>query len=807
MNKEFKKIKNKLETRYVLEAASAGATSAGAVATGPTGKKGNLLVQDKDGKPEIQRRNPVAANVNATVGGGGAGAHTDRKKKDKRIRGEKHKNAWKRDLSESANIDELEFALRQAREITKAIKYDDTVMDIIGQIQTLANKLNLDPLSMKLFKGDIDDVIEARNKLMSAVYGLEDVFKSALLDAESKNTDEDYGAGGYMTASGGQQISKAVPEGEEDISISQAILETAIDQGYVDQENDMLGSDLRALYTQTVRLGKLIQKMGSNTTIEPWQQTKIAKAADYVNSVFRNLDNEYGLDNLAEAEKKGLWANIHARRKKGLPPRKPGEKGAPTQKSWNAAVAASKKKVSEIDLQEYEKHRYTDDDGNEWEVDDEGNKTLLSRSGYSGGLRIGGYKPRFPKKYNPLPRKTLPKVYYFYNVPAGSDTVATNLGLQKTKSGKWYSRSPIDAATKEFGNPRRWEPKTKESTTPTDSSDPNVRYFYQVPDGRATEAFAMGLTRLKLGKWYSIGRRNAKAEFKFGNGKKTVSAVSEKMMPASHFAGTPKHKLGPAAQLKGKMKRPARQGDLVGGDAEESVVNELIYPTKKVSSSQYAHSKMYKSLGSHGRYNIFVSNAPFKKGSLKKHYMAVAEHPRTFETPFKTKSKNPDDAVNELKQLIDQSIEQAQKVSQSATVDFNVDFANETLPSINLEPDDFYAKIIEGPKLVIAGDQVLEFPEILKSDGFQKGSIRSGGTSETAAKLPSIPLSSSRAKAANLIANGRYVIKNEQRDKDGNFVYDLEFDSIVSSPNEKVKMGEPALTIGTTRNYPRSSGK
>ena len=28
-------------------------------------------------------------------------------------------------------------------------------------------------------------------------------------------------------------------------------------------------------------------------------------------------------------EKKGLWANIHARRKKGLPPRKPGEKGYP----------------------------------------------------------------------------------------------------------------------------------------------------------------------------------------------------------------------------------------------------------------------------------------------------------------------------------------------------------------------------------------------------------------------------------------------------------------------------------------------
>ena len=46
--------------------------------------------------------------------------------------------------------------------------------------------------------------------------------------------------------------------------------------------------------------------------------------------------------------------------------------------------------------------------------------------------------------------------------------------------------------------------------------------------------------------------------------------LKEKMMPASNFAGTPKNKLGSAAHLKGKMKRPARAGDLVGG-AEESI--------------------------------------------------------------------------------------------------------------------------------------------------------------------------------------------------------------------------------------------
>jgi len=43
------------------------------------------------------------------------------------------------------------------------------------------------------------------------------------------------------------------------------------------------------------------------------------------------------------------------------------------------------------------------------------------------------------------------------------------------------------------------------------------------------------------------------------------------------FVGSDKNKLGPAAHLKGTMKRPARSGDLVGGGAEESIGN----PTRR----------------------------------------------------------------------------------------------------------------------------------------------------------------------------------------------------------------------------------
>jgi len=64
------------------------------------------------------------------------------------------------------------------------------------------------------------------------------------------------------------------------------------------------------------------------------------------------------------------------------------------------------------------------------------------------------------------------------------------------------------------------------------------------------------------------------------------TTVKEKMLPKSAFAGTGSphyHKLGPAAHLKGKTKRPARAGDLVG-DAQESIEHELAENYEKIKS-------------------------------------------------------------------------------------------------------------------------------------------------------------------------------------------------------------------------------
>jgi hypothetical protein len=112
---------------------------------------------------------------------GGAGQHKDKKKAQKQ--GDiKHKKP----LAE--NVDNLEIALQQARQITKMIKYDDTVTDIVVKIQALAEKFNIDATDIRYA---IDDVYEAKQKLESVVYGLDEIFEDALRNAKYAADDEE----------------------------------------------------------------------------------------------------------------------------------------------------------------------------------------------------------------------------------------------------------------------------------------------------------------------------------------------------------------------------------------------------------------------------------------------------------------------------------------------------------------------------------------------------------------------------------------------------------------------------------------
>jgi len=216
---------------------------------------------------------------------------------------------------------------------------------------------------------------------------------------------------------------------------------------------------------------------------------------------------------------------------------------------------------------------------------------------------------------------------------------------------------------------------------------------------------------------------------------------------------------------------------------KEDSVNELV---------GYKSDKNYLAVGTHKRYDVYVGKKKFNN----LYFIAIAENPRTLDAKFKAKGNTPQEAVNNLKLEIDKEIDVATKVSGAAILDFNVDFVKEIL---EMSIDTFYAKIISGPKLVIAGREMMEYPDIMKSEGFKPSTIRTYKGGEGTSKLPGVPLSAGAAAAASLIANGRYVLGAETTDKDGNRVFNLEFDSVVQASNDKMRLRAPAVTVGTNR--------
>jgi hypothetical protein len=215
--------------------------------------------------------------------------------------------------------------------------------------------------------------------------------------------------------------------------------------------------------------------------------------------------------------------------------------------------------------------------------------------------------------------------------------------------------------------------------------------------------------------------------------------------------------------------------------------------------SGYGSDNKYKNSGTYKRYSVFVSKQKFNN----LHYIAVAENPRTLDAKFKAKGKSADEALNKLKDEIDKEIDVATKVSGQAILDFNVDFVKDIL---EMSSSVFYAKIVAGPKLVIAGPEMMEYPEIMQDEGFKASAIRTYKGGEGTTKLPGVPLSAKAASSLNLIANGRYILGNETIDKNGNRVFNLEFDSVVQAQNDKMRLRAPAVTVGTKRFQDVSKG-
>lgn len=89
------------------------------------------------------------------------------------------------------------------------------------------------------------------------------------------------------------------------------------------------------------------------------------------------------------------------------------------------------------------------------------------------------------------PKPVAKKGFYFYKVPADQDAKAQEVGLFRTKSGKWYSPFQNTRADMFFGPGKYWEPKTNESQLSELSNDTLASYKKKAGDD-ATQADKRG---------------------------------------------------------------------------------------------------------------------------------------------------------------------------------------------------------------------------------------------------------------------------------------------------------------------------
>jgi hypothetical protein len=223
-----------------------------------------------------------------------------------------------------------------------------------------------------------------------------------------------------------------------------------------------------------------------------------------------------------------------------------------------------------------------------------------------------------------------------------------------------------------------------------------------------------------------------------------------------------------------------------------------------LKESSYASDKNYKQANAYKNYNIYVGKNPFVKQSTgEKFYIAVTNIGKH---EFKEKGVTQQEAVDAIQNKIDEILNAQQRVSASATLDFNVKFATDILGNPR---ESFYAKVINvggEPKLIIAGKEMLDFGRELVGLGFKPSALRIDPESETATALPSISYSSRQIKDTGLIANGRYEIGDMKTDNDGNRVFDLTYHSTAHTKSDKMRLNKPAVTVGTTRSVEVNEG-
>lgn len=130
--------------------------------------------------------------------------------------------------------------------------------------------------------------------------------------------DEEHGTVGEMDFD--QQLAHA----------KKRAMQEAKEKSEYDYEGDMARGQLQSIVNNAQRVHDMLE---DNDNLPEWVQSKITLAEDYISTVANYMMSE--VDEEVVQEKRGLWDNIHAKRKRiaggsGERMRKPGSEGAPS---------------------------------------------------------------------------------------------------------------------------------------------------------------------------------------------------------------------------------------------------------------------------------------------------------------------------------------------------------------------------------------------------------------------------------------------------------------------------------------------
>jgi len=105
------------------------------------------------------------------------------------------------------------------------------------------------------------------------------------------------------------------------------------------------GSSYKAALTRVSELADEINNIiDSSDELPSWIQDKITISNHNMDAVLSYFETQE-----LDEESKGLWANIHAKRKKGEAPAKKGDKDYPDKKSWDKASKSESLSEEEYD--------------------------------------------------------------------------------------------------------------------------------------------------------------------------------------------------------------------------------------------------------------------------------------------------------------------------------------------------------------------------------------------------------------------------------------------------------------------------